>query len=159
MSNKAIIIAANPEINDDLGNVEKHKEHAEQVGKVFWDLVPPGQREISWKHPEIQNGYFYISGTGKIQYKFLIDKAGTVSEFKKSSLWDDEKKFIPKKIRNEQWEKYSYDYFFALLIKNIVKIDPISLEEFQLVNTGESAKRVMNYIIVKDDKRTPEVLS
>ena len=152
--NKAIIIAANPEISNDVGNVEKHKEHAEQVGKVFWMLVPPGQRKISWKHPEIEKGYFYISGTGTIQYTFSIAKTGTVSKFIKSSLRNDEETFIPE-FRKKYWDDPEYDYFFALLIENISKLDkPKPLNKFKLFDMEKSVDRVQNYVIVSDKEVT-----
>ncbi len=152
MSEEAIIIAANTEMRDH-GNVEKHKEHADLFGKVFWNLFPPGNNKISWKHPGIKKGYFYISGTGKIQYTFLIEKAGTVSEFKKSNLWKD---FIPE-WRKEQWNVSGYDYNFALLIKNIRKIHKIPLCEFKLINPSKSVERVQNYVIVHDKQIREEV--
>jgi len=156
MSNKAIIIAANTELRDYLGNVEKHKEWADlHNGKVFWNLIPPGRRHIPWKNIDIKRGYFYISGSNEIQYKFFIERAGTISEFKKQNLWNNVKMFIPD-FRVEQWTDSGYDYFYALLIRNIEKIDPIQLDNFQVINTGGYAQRVMNYIIIAN-RQTKEV--
>ncbi len=149
MSDKAIIIAANS-IYGEGGNVETHKRYAENNGKVFWYLVPPGRRDIPWANPDIKKGYFYISGTGEVKYKFLIDDARRISDFKNSNLENKVTKYIPE-FRQYTWNDPDRNYFYALLIRNISRIDPgIPLYKFRLVNTGSPAQRVMNYIIVYD---------
>jgi hypothetical protein len=157
MSNEAIIIAANIELHDNLGDVEEHKKLADKNGKVIWDIVPPGRRDIPWRHSEIRIGYFYISGTNEIQYKFLIEDVKKISEFKNPKLWSSIKKFVPD-FRMEYWKDSNDDYLYAFLIKNITKIHPIPLQNFKLINTGGYAERVMNYVIVMD-KNTKEVVT
>jgi len=146
MSDKAIIIAANPNYGDG-GKVNKHIEHAEINGKVFWHLVPPGDRDISWAHPGIRKGYFYISGTDEVVYKFFIEDARRISEYKDANLEDKMKKYIPE-FRENRWKENANRY--ALLIKNINKINPMRLDQFKLAATGKDVKRIMNYVIVFD---------
>lgn len=156
MSDKAIIIAANLELHDHLGNVESHKKWANNNDKVFWFLVPPGRRKVPWKHKvDVTKGYFYISGTREVQYKFLIEDARTISEFKKPSLLNNVEKFVPD-FRMKYWDGSNCGYFYALLIKNIRKIHEIPLCEFELINPCKPVERVQNYVIVQD-KQTREV--
>ena len=148
MSGKAIIIAANPTFGL-RGNVEEHIKHADKHGKVFWHLTPPGNRDISWVHPDIKKGYFYISGTDEVVYKFFIEEdTRKISEYKEANLENKVKKYIPP-FRQNRWDENANRY--ALLIKNITRIDTeIPLSEFNVVNTGASAQKVRNYIIVYD---------
>jgi len=148
MSDKAIIIAANPK-HGDGGDVEVHIRYAERYDKVFWDLTPPGQHDTEWANPEIRKGYFYISGTGEVKYKFLIEDARRISEFKSSNLWDNVKKYVPD-FRMNGWKNPNTGYWYGLLIKNIVKIPGISLDKFELANSNKPVERVQNYVIVLD---------
>lgn len=146
MSKKAILISANPNYGTG-GDVNKHKEHADKFGKVFWPLIPPGDRDIKWAHDDIEKGYFYTSGTSKkIQYEFLIDNAGKISDFE----FEKHKRYLHED-REWLWKKPKYGYRYALLITNINKLThEISLDKFTLARTNEPVKRVMNYVIVKD---------
>ena len=150
MSDKAIIIAVNP-LSGNNGDVEAHIKHAEKVGKVFWHLVPTGDRDIPWPeaNEEIRKGYFYISGTNKIKYKFLIEKVRRISEYKAEKLEDKVKDYILNSRQN-RWDENANRY--AVLITNIIKLEnEIPLDAFQLVSTHQSVRRIMNYVIVFDE--------
>jgi hypothetical protein len=147
MSAEAIIIAVNQNYEDN-GNITKHIEHAKNNDKVFWHLVPPGDRDISWAHPDIIKGYFFISGTNKIKYSFTIENVRKISEYKTANLESKVKDYIPKS-RQERWDDNANRY--AVLIKNIIKLEhEIPLNGFELVSTHRSVKRIMNYVIVFD---------
>ena len=151
MSKRSIIIAANPYIiyaqskSNEPGDVEAHINYLQSRGKVFWDVVPPGNIDAEWKHPDITTGYFYVSRDQKVRYKFIIEKVGRLKE-----LGNQFDQFVPP-WRESYWHEEKYGNYYGFLIKAI-EILPRerNLYEFTLESTGKNVKRVQNYVIVLD---------
>jgi len=146
---KSIIIPANPYIiyphsrNNEPGDVEAHRSYLRNKGKVFWDVVPPGNVDTAWVHPDITTGYFYISMNQKVRYRFHIEKIGRLKEFGRE--FDD---FVPP-WRRSYWHEKRWGHDYGFLIN---EIEPLSRErelyEFTLDSTGKQVRRVQNYVIV-----------
>ena len=155
---EAILIAANPFRNyviapgqetKVLGNVEFHRDHLDKHGGVFWDIVPMGRRDLPWKHPEINSGYFYISKpVGKIKYWIKIEY---IKRWKELDL-NEVKEYIPEprlSYLQNYWDECKI--YYAILIREIRDLKPErELSDFRLATNNESVRRVQNYAIVID---------
>jgi hypothetical protein len=156
--NKAILIAANP-FRDypvapdhyvrELGDVEFHRRHLDKYGGVFWDIVPMGRRDLPWKHPEINSGYFYISKpVGKVKYWIEIEYIKRWGELDLNEV----KEYIPEprlSYLQHYWDKCKI--YYAILIREIRDLKPErELSDFRLATNNESVRRVQNYVIIFD---------
>jgi hypothetical protein len=155
---KTIIVAANPfhhylvapgRYVKELGDVEFHRRHLDMCGGVFWDIVPMGRRDLPWKHPEINSGYFYVSKpVGKVKYWIEIEY---IKRWKELDL-NKVKEYIPEprlSYLQHYWDKCKI--YYAILIREIRDLKPErELSDFRLATNNESVRRVQNYAIVLD---------
>lgn len=156
LSEKAIIVAANPyryyRISPDktdsrLGDVEYHRDHLNNIGAVFWDMVPSGTNTSSWNHPDVDLGFFYIAGEQKVKYWMKIEYIKPWNEVDRAG----EGRYIPD--LRQSYLKFYWDRaqnYFAIKIKEINPLKPgRKLDEFERANTGEKVQHVQNYVLIK----------
>ncbi len=143
MSNsKAIMIPANKQKLRELGDVELHRGHLRNYHGVFWDIIPAGDVDVPWNHPEIKSGYFYISGEGTVRYWMNIEY---IRRWKDLNL-DEVRKYIP------GFRKPEPPNCYAILIRSLEPLQiERKLEDFTLVSTGQQVELVRNYAIVNDE--------
>jgi hypothetical protein len=140
---EAILIPANRQEFREVGDVELHRRHLKDNGGVFWDIIPAGDVDVPWKHPEIKSGYFYISGEGIVRYWMNIEY---IRRWKDLNL-DEVKKYLP------SFRKPELPNYYAILIRHLEPLQiERKLEDFTLVSTGQQVKLVRNYAIVKDER-------
>jgi len=160
---KAIIVAANPYVlfdiggegifmTTDLGDVKKHIAHLKTHGGVIWGIWPPGGKSISWKHPEIRTGYFYIARDQIVKYRFElmcpIQRLGDFSE----DEWAKVEKYLPpfRKRAHEILGEVAKD-IFILVIKSITPLrKERKLHEFKKWEDGTPVKMCRNYVIIEE---------
>lgn len=156
MADKAIIVAANPyrdyiitptRETKALGDVEFHRAHLNRHRGVFWDVVPPGRRDVPWGHPEIRSGYFYISKIQRVRYWMNIEY---IRRWKDIDLREVER-YIPEP-RRAYLNSYPYTMtYYAILIRDIHPLKPErKLDEFRLASSGKKVELVRNYVIIID---------
>jgi len=153
---KAVLIAANPyqsyritptRQTNDLGDVEFHRAHLNRHGGVFWDVIPQGRRDVPWRHPDINSGYFYISKDQSVRYRINIEY---VKRWKEIDLRKVEE-YIPEPRRAYLNHYPETMIYYAFLIREIRALKPEhKLSELTLVSTGKEVARVQNYAIVID---------
>ena len=154
MKTRSVIIAANPYViyeacnSNELGDVEVHKRYADEVGGVFWDVIP-GNIAAKWKYPDIDTGYFYIAVDQVIRYRFDIERIGNIREFR-----GEIERFVPP-CRRTYWHDRQCEHYFAFLIKKIYPLVQIrELSDFVLHGSQKSVARVQNYAIVMHEDYT-----
>lgn len=155
---KAILVAANPfkyylvtptRRTKDIGDVEFHRAHLDHHGGVFWDVVPPGRRDIPWRHPEIRSGYFYISKVQRVKYWMNIEFIKRWKEFD----FRNAERYIPEPRRAYLTSYPETMTYYAMLIRDIRPITPErQLKELKLASTNRNVKLVRNYAIIIDPR-------
>ncbi len=138
----AIMIPANKRKLGELGDVELHRQHLRTNQVVFWDIIPAGGIDAPWKHPGINSGYFYISGTGLVKYWMTIEY---IKQWREINL-DSVRKYAP------SFRKPEPSNYYAILIS---QLEPLRterrLKDFRLASNNKEVERVQNYAIVKDE--------
>ena len=143
----------------EIVSVDAHQRHLRDRRRVFWNLSPGGDKSNNvqnWKYPEINTGYFYISESQTIEYRFNIDRPIELirdldinNQLIRSWIPDWRLGYFDRNIqnRNQVFDNNGY----AVLISNIIRLNPIlHKEDFYLEKSHTHPKKIRNYVIVED---------
>jgi len=71
MTKKAILLAANPLMEDVFGNIFAHAMHLARHGGVFWEMGSTASHpSVKFQHKDVNCGYFYNTVSGMIDHWF-----------------------------------------------------------------------------------------
>lgn len=143
----------------EIVSVEAHIEHLRNTGRVFWNLSPGGDKSnnvTQWKYPNINTGYFYLSTTQTIEYRFeienniqLIRDLDINNQLIRSWIPYWRSGYFDRNIqnRNQIFDNNGY----AVLISNITRLNPVLYkEDFFLEKSHTHPKIIQNYVIVEN---------
>ena len=146
MSNKALLLAANPLDVDIYGNILAHAMHLAKHGGVFWGMGYGGEYiSDEFQHKDIKTGYFYNTVSKSVDHWFEAVFIRASQEINEPDLYA---LFVP------EWRKKSffgeYSGYWILMTKILPLTKHYDFNEFNKPDSTPVGAPPRSYTIIID---------